>query len=130
MRCFHTATQTQHWRQHKVRRRALSRRIKLLRAAHMFQAALLTYREILFDINLEKIELQDNALCLHQRLRSVIIQKQIVRFPANLTTNVEHREAALLNNQCTLVIALLGRFIRTLLKGTIIPCSNVQKIQR
>lgn len=89
--------------------------------SNYFKAALLTYREILFDIDLEKIELQDDALCLHQRLRSVTIRKQIIRFPAHLTTNVEHREAALLNNQCTLAMALLGRLVRTLLKGTVIP---------
>jgi hypothetical protein len=113
--------QTQHWRKHKVRCRALSRRVKLLRAAHIFKAALLTYREVFYDIDLKKVELRDDALYLHQRLRSVTTRTQIVRFPAHLTTNIEHREAALLNNQCTLAMALLGRLVRRLLDGTITP---------
>ncbi|KAF2824876.1 hypothetical protein CC86DRAFT_48047 [Ophiobolus disseminans] len=117
--------QTQHWPQHKVRCHTLSRRIKLLRAAHIFKAALLNYREVLYDIGLERIELQDGALCLHQRLHAVTTRWQIVRFPAHLTTNVEHRDAALLNNQCTLAMALLGRLVRKLLKASTIEVLDI-----
>jgi hypothetical protein len=110
--------QTLHWPQHKAYCRTLGRRTRLFRAAQIFKAVLLTYRETFYDIALERIELQDRALCLHQRLRSLSTRRKIVRFPAHLTTNVEYREAALLNNQCTLAMALLGRLVQKLLKGT------------
>jgi hypothetical protein len=109
--------QIQHRSKHKARCRALSRRIKLLRAGRICKAALLAYREVFFDIDLQKIELLDGVLCLHQRQRSMSASAKIVRSPEHLTTNVEHREAALLNNQCTLAMALLGRLIRKLLNG-------------
>jgi hypothetical protein len=108
---------TQGWSQHKARCRALSRRIKLLRAARLSKAALLAYRQVLYDIDLEKIKLRERVLCLHQRQRSASVPAKIVRFPEHLTTNVEYREVALLNNQCTLAMALLGRLIRKLLKA-------------
>jgi hypothetical protein len=107
--------QIQHRSQHKAHCRALSRRIKLLRAGRISKAALLAYRQVFFDLDLQKIELLDGVLCLHQRQRSMSARAKIVRFPEHLTTNVEHREAALLNNQCTM--ALLGRLIRKLLDG-------------
>jgi hypothetical protein len=110
--------QTQHWPQHKAHCRALSRRTRLLRAAHVFKAALVTYREVLYDIDLLKIEKQDGVLYLHQRQRSPMTRAKIVRFPAHLATNVGHKEAALLNNQCTLAMALLGRMVQKLLNGT------------
>jgi hypothetical protein len=109
--------QTLDWPNHKAHCRALGRRIKLHRAARLSRAVLLAYRQVLYDIDLEKIELRNGALYLHQRQRSVSAPAKIVRFPEHLTSNVEHREAALLNNQCTLAMALLGRLIRKLLKG-------------
>lgn len=118
--------QTQHWPQHKVHCRTLKRRIKLLRAAHLCKAALRTYRAVFYDMDLEKVELQDGTLCLHQRLRSMSARTKIIRFPEHLTTNVEHREAALLNNQCTLAMALLGRMVLKLLNGmTSLHCSKL-----
>jgi hypothetical protein len=109
--------QIQHRSQHKARCCALSQRIKLLRAGRICKAALLAYRQVFFDIDLQKIELLNGVLCLHQRQRSMFASANIVRFPEHLTTNVEYREAALLNNQCTMAMALLGRLIRKLLNG-------------
>jgi hypothetical protein len=109
--------QSSDWPQHKARCRSLGRRIKLLRAARISKAGLLAYRQVFFDIDLQKIELLDGVLCLHQRQRSLSSSAKIDRFPEHLTTNVEYREAALLNNQCTLAMALLGRLVRKLLDG-------------
>jgi len=79
---------------------------------------LLTYREVVFDLNLTKIEFQDGTLRLYQ---TPTVGFRRCQFPAHLTTNNEHREAALANNQCTTAMALLGRLTRKLLAGETIP---------
>jgi hypothetical protein len=106
---------------HKANCRALEHRKKLLRTANLLKAALLTYREVVYDIDLIKIELQGDVLCLHQNLRSISARAKRGPFPGHLTTNIQHREAALANNQCTMAMALLGRLTRKLLKGETPP---------
>ena len=43
---------------------ALGQRKKLLRAVHILKAALLTYRKVVYDIDLTKLEFQNGVLCL------------------------------------------------------------------
>ncbi|KAF4624578.1 hypothetical protein G7Y89_g13592 [Cudoniella acicularis] len=81
------------------------------------EAALLTYREVVYDIDLTKIKFQDGVLCLYQNQRPITARSKRGLFPGHLTTNIEHREAALANNQCTTAMALLGRLTRKLLEG-------------
>ena len=100
-----------HWSNHKARCRALGRRKKLLRTAKILKAALLTYKEVVYDTDLAKIELQDGVLCLYTA------GSKRGLFPGHLTTNIEHKEAALANNQCTTAMALLGPLTRKLLEG-------------
>ncbi|CZR53705.1 uncharacterized protein PAC_03585 [Phialocephala subalpina] len=106
-----------HWSNHKAHCCAFGNRRKLLRTASILKAALLTYEEVVYDVDLTKIELQDGVLCLHQNLRSITARAKRGPFPSHLTTNVEHKEAALANNQCTTAMALLGRLTRKLLGG-------------
>jgi len=110
-----------HWSNHKAHCRALGQRKKLLRTANILKAALLTYREVVYDIDLTKIEFQDGVLCLYQNKRPITAQSKRGLFPGHLTTNIEHREAALANNQCTTAMALLGRLTRKLLEGETFP---------
>lgn len=109
--------QKEHWPSHKGPCRALGQRKKILRTANILKASLLTYREVVYDIDLTKIELQDGVLCLHQNQRTITTQSKRGPFPAHLTANIEHKEAALANNQCTTAMALLGPLTRKLLKG-------------
>ncbi|KAK3898104.1 hypothetical protein C8A05DRAFT_19260 [Staphylotrichum tortipilum] len=100
-----------HWPAHKARCRSLGQRRKLLRAASLLKAALLTYREVMFDPELAKIEFQNGVLCLYQNLAP---RSAYGLFPSHLTANVEHREAALANNQCTTAMALLAEAASTI----------------
>ena len=113
--------QKAHWSKHKAHCRAMGQRKKLLRAANILKAALLTYREVVYDIDLTKIQLQDGVLCLHQNQRAITARSKRGLFPVHLTTNVDHKEAALANNQCTTAMALLGRLTQKLLKGKTDP---------
>ena len=106
-----------HWSNHKAHCRALGQRKKLLRTANILKAALLTYREVVYDIDLTKIQFQDGVLCLHQNQRSITTRSKRGLFPVHLTTNIDHKEAALANNQCTTAMALLGRLTQKLLEG-------------
>jgi hypothetical protein len=63
--------QTKDWSDHKSHCRIMKRRQKLLRAANILQRALLTYRDILYDIDLTKIEEKDGMLYLYQNQRSI-----------------------------------------------------------
>ena len=113
--------QKAHWSNHKAHCRALGQRKKLLRAAHILKAALLTYREVVYDIDLTKIEFRDGVLYLHQDQRPITTPSKRGLFPAHLTTNIDYKEAALANNQCTTAMALLGRLTRKLLEGKTDP---------
>ncbi len=120
--------QKEHWPNHKAHCRTLSQRKKLLRAAQTLKTALLIYRSIFYDIDLTKIEYDDDGtLYLHQNLRSNIVRAKRGPFPEHLTTNAEHREAALANNQCTAAMALLGPLTRKLLEGMQSPKSCLNK---
>ena len=112
-----SACQTTHWPTHKSRCRSLGKRKKLLRAAKILKAALLTYTEIVFDDDLKKIECLDGVLYLHHNRNPDADRLKRGLFPDHLTTNVEHKEAALAYNQCSTAMALLGRLTRELLKG-------------
>jgi hypothetical protein len=107
--------QNSDWKVHKSRCATLRKRRKLLHAATILKAALLTYREAFFDIPLTKIELRNGVLYLH-RHHEVVSPRP---FPRDLTANVAHKEAALTHNQCTLALALLGPLARKLLAGEI-----------
>jgi predicted Rdx family selenoprotein len=109
--------QRKHWPDHKTHCRVMKQRRKLLRAANVLQAALLTYREVLHDIDLTKIEAKDGFLYIYQNQRSITARVKQGLFPNHLTTNVQHKEAALTINQCTTAMALLGRLTRKLLSG-------------
>ncbi|KAF5650131.1 zinc finger MYND-type [Fusarium tjaetaba] len=109
--------QKKHWTDHKSRCRVMKQRKMLLRAATILRSALLTYREILYDIDLTKIEAKDGMLYLYQNQRSVTSRVKWGSFPDHLTSNVQHREAALTINQCTLATALLSRPTKKLLTG-------------
>jgi MYND finger len=110
-----------HWSNHKAHCRTLGQRKKLLRTANILRAALLTYREVVYDIDLTKIEIQDGILYLYQNQRPITARSKRGLFPGHLTTNIEHKEAALANNQCTTAMALLGRLTRKLLNGETFP---------
>lgn len=110
-----------HWPDHKTHCRALGQRKNLLRTASILKVALLTYREVVYDVDLTKVELKDGTLDLHQNQRHLTARAKRGPFPDHLTTNIEHREAALTNNQCTTAIALLGHLTRKLLAGKRVP---------
>lgn len=99
---------------HKKKCRNLARRIALYRAGHVLRTALLSYREMFFDLDLTKIESSDGILWLHQILKERVLRRG---FPDNLKGNIEYKEAALLTNQCTLATALLSGLTRKLLSG-------------
>ncbi len=89
----------------------------MLRVAILLKAALLAYREVNYDIDLLKIELQEDVLLLHQKLHSITTQKKRGVFPFHLAPDVRLQEAALATNQCTMAMALLGPMARKLLVG-------------
>ncbi|KAJ7468981.1 hypothetical protein FB451DRAFT_1255425 [Mycena latifolia] len=114
--------QSRDWKVHKSRCAILRKRRKLLHAATILKAALLTYREAFFDIPLAKIELRNGVLYLHRHPHSDISHRP---FPQDLTANVAHKEAALTHNQCTLALALLGPLARKLLAGVASSIENL-----
>ncbi|KAJ6465553.1 hypothetical protein C8R47DRAFT_991386 [Mycena vitilis] len=106
--------QQKHWAFHKAQCTTLKKRKRLLRVAIILRAALLAYREAVFDIPLAKIEFKGGVLYLH---REPSLDISIRPFRPDLTANVAHKEAALTHNQCTLAQALLGPLARKLLAG-------------
>jgi hypothetical protein len=116
--------QKEHWQIHGGRCLNLQRRKKLLRAARLLKASLITFREVLYDVGLLKVELRDGALKLHQKPRSLSTLKSRSLFPDHLTSTREHKEAALAHNSCTTAMALLGRLTRKLLQGQGATCTH------
>jgi hypothetical protein len=80
--------QKEHWPDHKAYCRTLRRRKTLLRAADTLKAALLTYREVLYDVDLGKMKFQNGVLWLYQNQRPVTVQSKRGHFPVHLTTNL------------------------------------------
>lgn len=109
--------QSEHWSTHKSFCALLRRRKTLLRAAVVAKTALLAYRKICYDIDLVAIEMKGDVLYLHQKLHTISRQKKRGPFPDQLTPHAKYRDAALVVNQCTTAMALLGPLIRKLLAG-------------
>lgn len=109
--------QEAHWNTHKAHCKILQQRKKLLRTAKILKAALLTYRETSYDIDLTSVKYEDGVLWLHQKQRSISTRCKRGPFPNHLVDNVQHKEAILAHNSCTTAMALLGRLTRKLLKG-------------
>jgi hypothetical protein len=107
--------QTTRWLNQKAQCNAMQGRKKLLRIATILKATLLAYRECIFDVDIERIGFREGALWL--QLGSAQDRPCHTHFPNHLTANVEYKEAALANNQCTLAMALLGPLARHLLAG-------------
>ncbi|KAJ5960290.1 uncharacterized protein N7479_007440 [Penicillium vulpinum] len=105
------------WPKHKDYCKNMQQRKMLLRSAQILKAAILTYRETIYDVDLTKIEYRDGVLYLHQNQRSVSSQSKRGPFPNHMTDNIKHKEAALVKSQSTAAIALLGPLTRKLLRG-------------
>ncbi|KAJ5384645.1 hypothetical protein N7517_002556 [Penicillium concentricum] len=114
--CSHNC-QAMDWPKHKYYCRNMQQRKMLLRAAQILKAAMLTYRETVYDVDLTKIVYRDGVLYLHQNQRSVLSQSKRGPFPSHMTDNIEHKEAALVKSQSTAAMALLGPLTRKLLRG-------------
>ncbi|KAK7747096.1 hypothetical protein SLS62_009252 [Diatrype stigma] len=109
--------QKDHWSTHKAQCIGMQRRKKLLRAAILLKTVFLTYRDCFFDVDLTKIEFRDGILYLHQKLHHATSRGYRGPFPAHITTDNEHKEAALANNQCTASMAILSRLTWKALAG-------------
>ncbi|CAG8888172.1 unnamed protein product [Penicillium egyptiacum] len=105
------------WPNHKDHCKNMQQRKILLRAAQVLKAAMLAYREIVYDVDLTQIDYRDGVLYLHQNQRSASSQSKRGPFPNHMTDNIEHKEAALVKSQSTAAMALLGPFTRKLLRG-------------
>lgn len=93
----------------------LQRRKSLLRTAKLLKAALLAYKEVVYDIHVTRISHdKDNGTLVLTHKPSRIERHP---FPSHLTSIEEHKQAALLVNQCTMSISLLGPMARGLLAG-------------
>ncbi|KAJ6110510.1 hypothetical protein N7486_002745 [Penicillium sp. IBT 16267x] len=107
------------WPWHKVVCERMKLRTKLRRIATLLKAAMLAYREIVYDMDITDIESNEGLFrfiqishkghnCLH---------RVHAPFPNNITTNPQHKEVALLFNQGTAAMALLSRLTKRLLIG-------------
>ncbi|KAJ5185237.1 hypothetical protein N7491_006892 [Penicillium cf. griseofulvum] len=113
--CSHECQSTD-WPKHKNYCKHMQQRKMLLRAAQILKAAMLAYRETVYDVDLARIEYRDGVLYLHQNQRSVSSQSKRAPFPNHTTDNIEHKEAALVKSQSTAAMALLGPLTRKLLR--------------
>ncbi|KAF4951913.1 hypothetical protein FGADI_7135 [Fusarium gaditjirri] len=88
-----------------------------LTCSKLLKAALLAYKEVVYDIHVTKVE-HDEAT---RTLVLTHVPNRIERhpFPSHLTRIENHKEAALLVNQCTMSISLLGPMTRGLLAGIV-----------
>lgn len=109
--------QREHWNSHKAQCKMLQQRKKLLRAAKILKAALLTYREATYDVDLTGVHYKNGVLLLHQNQRSISTRAKRGPFPNHLVANTQHKEAVLAHNSCTTAMALLGRLTRKLLQS-------------
>ncbi|RSL51721.1 hypothetical protein CEP54_011274 [Fusarium duplospermum] len=107
--------QKAHWPIHKAQCIILRRRKVVLRAAKTLKAVLIVYRETVFDMELTKVEFQDDTLFIHQKMRDIEDRAKRGPFPSDATNNVDHKEAVLLNSQCTMAVSLLCPLTRKLL---------------
>ncbi|KAM0504342.1 hypothetical protein ACHAP8_002749 [Fusarium lateritium] len=112
--CGHEC-QTADWAKHKKSCNNLKRRRSLLRAAKLLKATLLSYKEVLFHWDLTEIEPRNDALILKHDNRRPSWEKPI-NFPDHLTTNIEHKEAALLKREALHSLSILGPMTRKLVK--------------
>ncbi|CAF3515612.1 unnamed protein product [Fusarium graminearum] len=112
--CGHEC-QTTDWPNHKRRCNNLKRRKSLLRAAKLLKKTLLSYKEVLFDWDLTEIEPRDDALILKHDNRRLSWEKPI-NFPDHLTSNPEHKEAALVKRMALHTLSILGPMTRALVK--------------
>lgn len=110
--------QKRHRDSHKAHYRTLQQCKQLLRGTKMLKAALLRYREAVYDTELTNIELEGGTLWLNQIPRAT---HKRVPFPNHVTTNAEHKEAALVVIKCTRTMARLGRLTRKLLASETVP---------
>ncbi|KAG9507891.1 hypothetical protein J7337_001447 [Fusarium musae] len=95
----------------------LQRRKTLLRTAELLKAALLAYKEVVYDIHVTRIEHdEDNGTLVLTHTPNRIERHP---FPSHLTGIEDHKQAALLVNQCTMAISLLGPMARGLLAGIV-----------
>ncbi|KAF5982155.1 hypothetical protein FBULB1_4405 [Fusarium bulbicola] len=88
-----------------------------LTCSKLLKAALLAYKEIVYDIHVTRIK--------HDEVNGTLVlthtPNRIERhpFPNHLTSIEDHKQAALLVNQCTMSISLLGPMARGLLAGIV-----------
>ncbi|KAF5231996.1 hypothetical protein FANTH_13181 [Fusarium anthophilum] len=113
VRLQHPRCQAAHEPAHQVYCYNLQRRKTLLRTAKLLKAALLAYKEVVYDIHVTRIK--------HDEVNGTLVlthtPNRIERhpFPNHLTSIEDHKQAALLVNQCTMSISLLGPMARGLL---------------
>lgn len=106
--------QKAHWPDHKTHCKAMKQRKILFRGARLLKVAILTYREVLYDIDITRVEFSEGYLQIHQKLRSLRTRSRRGPFPSEMATKLENKEAVLAFNQCTTAMALLGRLTRKL----------------
>ncbi|KAG4265234.1 beclin 1 [Fusarium proliferatum] len=88
-----------------------------LTCSKLLKAALLAYKEVVYDIHVTRISHdKDNGTLVLTHKPNRIERHP---FPSHLTSIEEHKQAALLVNQCTMSISLLGPMARGLLAGIV-----------
>lgn len=113
--CSHEC-QKSNWPSHKKSCNNMRRRKSLLRAVKLLKTTLLSYREVNYEYDLVKIEPRARDLILKHDPTRMHLNKP-AHFPNHLTSNVEHKEAALLKHTAVTSLSVLGPMTRTLLKG-------------
>jgi hypothetical protein len=106
--------QKAHWPDHKTHCKAMKQRKVLFRGARLLKVVILTYREVLYDIYITRVEFSEGYLQIHQKLRSIRTRSRRGPFPSEMATGLENKEVILALNQCTTAMALLVRLTRKL----------------